>query len=503
VNTKRNEYNTEGAGFQGDARPAFLDPTQWREVRKGKWQHKTAGGVHFTLHRKGVKGSKNAEWTLDCQDPGESERRAYELGTYASLEELLRDEADTLVKRAGAGAATAAAAPLENGAEILDAMVAEIRKHIILEQHFAEAIALWIFHAHSIDAHRFSPRLHVLSPEWGCGKSTLLEVIEHLCGKGQRALLVSNLTAASLFRHITAFTENHGAAPIVLIDEIDSFLNSDRSDALNILKSGHKRASANVLRCNNAELNHAAGTFNAWAPLVLGGIGKLTDAAMASKTIAIPLKKKRKRERVEVFRDAAMARCALLARRAAQWAVQNDAKLREVDPEVTEILDNRIRDNWGPLVFVAEVVGGRWAEIAKSVALTIAGEIPEETTVGAMLLGDIRRVWPHTLDRLASSTLLEMLRRLPERPWGEKESFHEAALFDARKLSVELQPYGIMPKPLRFPGAGIARGYLRSQFEDAWSRYLDEESPQAEAEDEAAAGGVTAKLRHCYVKCYG
>jgi hypothetical protein len=163
VNTKRNEYNTEGAGFQGDARPAFLDPTQWREVRKGKWQHKTAGGVHFTLHRKGVKGSKNAEWTLDCQDPGESERRAYELGTYASLEELLRDEADTLVKRAGAGAATAAAAPLENGAEILDAMVAEIRKHIILEQHFAEAIALWIFHAHSIEriasAHAFTSSL--------------------------------------------------------------------------------------------------------------------------------------------------------------------------------------------------------------------------------------------------------------------------------------------------------------------------------------------------------
>jgi hypothetical protein len=483
MTTQRKLYTEDGENSSPASPGAtFLDPTLWKEVRKDKWQHKTSEGVHFTLRKK-----KGAEWTLTCQDPGETEKRAYELGAYNNLEELLRDEADTLVKWAAAGAATAAAAPSENGAEILDAMVAEIRKHVILEQHFAEAIALWIFHAHSIDAHRFSPRLHVLSPEHGCGKSTLLEVIEHLCGKGQRALLVSNLTAASLFRHITAFTENHQLAPIVLIDEIDSFLDSDRSDALNILKSGHKRASASILRCHNAELDHAAGTFNAWAPLVLGGIGKLTNAAMASRTIAIPLKRKRRGERVEIFRDAGMARCGLLARRAAQWATQNDAKLREVAPEVTEYLDNRIRDNWGPLIFVAEVVGERWAQIAKAVALTIAGEIPEEPTVGAMLLGDIRRVWPHSLDRLASSTLLEMLRRLPERPWGEKESFLDAALFDARKLSAELQPYGITPKPLRFPGAVIARGYLRSQFEDAWERYLTEESPEAEAAAAEAA----------------
>jgi hypothetical protein len=480
VTEMTNNCNDNTQAPDGASPATFLDPTLWKEVRKDKWQHKTSEGVHFTLRKK-----KGAEWTLTCRDPGENERREYELGAYNNLEELLRDEADTLVKWAGAGAATAAAAPIENGAEILDAMVAEIRKHVILEQHFAEAIALWIFHAHSIDTHRFSPRLHVLSPVHGCGKSTLLEVIEHLCGIGQRALLVSNLTAASLFRHITAFTENHGAAPIVLIDEIDSFLDSDRSDALNILKSGHKRASANILRCHNAELNHAAGTFNAWAPLVLGGIGKLTNAAMASRTIAIPLKRKRRGERVAVFRDAAMARCGLLARRAAQWATQNDAKLREVAPEVTEYLDNRIRDNWGPLIFVAEVVGERWAQIAKTVALTIAGEIPDDPTVGTMLLGDIRRVWPHSLDRLASSTLLEMLCRLPERPWGEKESFLSAALFDARKLSAELQPYGIIPKPLRFPGAGIARGYLRSQFEDAWSRYLGDESPEAEAAEAA------------------
>jgi hypothetical protein len=156
-------------------------------------------------------------------------------------------------------------------------------------------------------------------------------------------------------------------------------------------------------------------------------------------------------------------------------------------PQSHQYLDNRIRDNWGPLIFVAEVVGERWAQTAKAVALTIAGEIPAEPTVGAMLLGDIRRVWPHSLDRLASSTLLEMLRRLPERPWGEKESFLDAALFDARKLSAELQPYGITPKPLRFPGAGIARGYLRSQFEDAWERYLTEESPEAEAAEAEAA----------------
>jgi hypothetical protein len=271
-------------------------------------------------------------------------------------------------------------------------------------------------------------------------------------------------------------TDGHSPAKI-----LESFLDNDRSDALNILKSGHKRATASILRCHNAELNHAAGTFNAWAPLVLGGIGKLSNAAMESRTIAIPLKRKRKGERVKIFQDAAMARCDALARRAAQWATQNDAKLREVSPEVTEYLDNRIRDNWGPLLAVAEVIGEPWTQTARTVAQTIVGEIPEEPTIGAMLLGDIRRIWSRSLDRLASSTLLEMLHRLPERPWSEKGESFGTALLDARKLSTELQPYGITPKPLRFPGAVIARGYLRSQFEDAWERYLAEESREAAA----------------------
>ena len=35
-----------------------------------------------------------------------------------------------------------------------------------------------------------------------------------------------------------------------------------------------------------------------------------------------------------------------------------------------------------------------------------------------------------------------------------------------------LKPFGIAPEVIRLPGGGTPRGYLRSQFEDAWERYL-------------------------------
>ena len=53
----------------------------------------------------------------------------------------------------------------EGGAAILDQMVEEIRRHITLGPYYTEVTAFWILHAYSINAYRFSPRLHVFSPE--------------------------------------------------------------------------------------------------------------------------------------------------------------------------------------------------------------------------------------------------------------------------------------------------------------------------------------------------
>jgi Protein of unknown function (DUF3631) len=292
---------------------------------------------------------------------------------------------------------------------------------------------------------------------------------------------VSNLTAAAFFRHVTTFTKENETPPVILIDEVDTFLNSDRTDAINILNSGHKRAGAKTIRCGSQETNYAAGAYNTWAPVVLAGIGTLTNAALASRTIAIPLKRKRREERVETFRDAARGRCEALAARAHRWAAENDAALREAEPAMPECLDNRVRNNWEPILAVADAAGDRWPQIARAAAMALAGEVDETPTEGAMLLEDIRKVWLPGNERLPTSTILERLRQLSDRPWGEGHGPHTPSTFQSRELAKILKPYGIEPKQLRF-GSEKTRGYERADFADAWERYLPEPVPEPEPE---------------------
>ena len=49
----------------------------------------------------------------------------------------------------------------EAGWRLLDDITAAIRRHVALGGGRAEAVALWVLHAHSLDAHVNNPRLHL------------------------------------------------------------------------------------------------------------------------------------------------------------------------------------------------------------------------------------------------------------------------------------------------------------------------------------------------------
>jgi putative DNA primase/helicase len=102
-----------------------------------------------------------------------------------------------------------------DGIQTLVAVVAMIRRYVILSNAQYVAIALWIFHAHGHDAAVISPRLAIGSPTKRCGKTTLLSVVQGLV---PRALSTSNITTAAVFRMIEI------AKPTLLIDEADTFL---------------------------------------------------------------------------------------------------------------------------------------------------------------------------------------------------------------------------------------------------------------------------------------
>src|SRR6185295_15267737 len=83
------------------------------------------------------------------------------------------------------------------------------------------------------------------------------------------------------------------------------------------------------------------------------------------------------------------------------------------------------------------------------------------------LLADIRRVFEaRDVEKLPTSELVQTLMDDPEAPWIEWRTANAS-----RELAKLLRPLGVKSRTIRLPN-GTLRGYLKEDFEEAWSRYL-------------------------------
>jgi putative DNA primase/helicase len=87
------------------------------------------------------------------------------------------------------------------GEALLSELVTTIHAHVVMEEHAAIAVALWILHAHAHDAAAISAILAIISPEKRCGKTTLVDLLKELT---PNPLAASNITASAVFRAIEA-----------------------------------------------------------------------------------------------------------------------------------------------------------------------------------------------------------------------------------------------------------------------------------------------------------
>ena len=224
-----------------------------------------------------------------------------------------------------------------DGAQLVNDLVARLKRHSILPPHGAEAVALWILFGWAFDAWAIAPLLQISAPERASGKSRLLEVIGALVPK---PLATGSISAAAMFRVIEA----HG--PTLLVDEVDTFLKENR-ELVGVLNNGHLRSQAYVVRCHGDD--HEVKTFRVWSPKVLCGIGELPDT-LASRCISIQMKRKRADEKVERFRADRLNWAISLKSRCARWAADHIEGLRDADPELPDELDDRAQDNWRALI---------------------------------------------------------------------------------------------------------------------------------------------------------
>ena len=355
-----------------------------------------------------------------------------------------------------------------DGAVLLDEIATAIRRHVVMSDHDRDMCALWTMHSYPINCFSISPRLAIRSPTKRCGKTTLLDVLARLVA---RPLPTANITSAALFRVV----EDYG--PTLLIDEADTFLN-ENNELRGILNSGHRKGGS-VLRTVGDDYEPRA--FSTYSPCAIAKIGKLPDT-LHDRSNMIDLKRRLPSEKVEPFRPDRAERLDLLARKIVRWAKDHAAAIADADPDMPPGIINREADNWRPLLAIADEVGGDWPRRAGDAAIKSHAAADDDAASGVeRLLADIRDIFKAkesrqevNADRISSASLVSTLVAIEDSPWGEYD--RSGKPLTQSKLGRLLNQPGLHIKPhvIRI-GKETPRGYLLSDFEDAFARLLPPE----------------------------
>lgn len=368
--------------------------------------------------------------------------------------------------------------PLSEGAAVLDEVRAQIRRFVALPTEWHEAaVALWAAHTHMIDRFDSTPRLYVNSPEPGSGKTRVLEVLARLVLDPVETM---NTSVAFLARRIDAGER----PPTILHDEVDTLFGVRSRDATaeelrGIYNSGHRRG-AKYNRAATRGKEVFLDEFSTFAPVAMAGLGELPDT-IRTRSVVIPMRRRRADETVEPYRERQNGRELEATRdRVAAWARTAAKSIGAPWPTMPEGIADRDADVWEALLAVADAAGGEWPRLARDAALVILRDARDRpASLGIRLLADVRRVFDKAGDvRLRSTEILHELVGLEEAPWADLGG---KGAIDSRFLGRTFDGYGIpAAHPIRFGGSiGVAKGWDRSDFADAWGRYLPDFAPEA------------------------
>lgn len=359
-------------------------------------------------------------------------------------------------------------------ADLLDGVARFIRRYVVISEHEVAAVALWIAHAHAIEAADVTPYLAITSPEKRAGKTKLLEVIELLV---PHPLRTANISTAALFRSIV--DSEHGRATL-LFDEAERTLGVDgHEDLIALFNAGYRRG-AFVVRCEGEGKKIRVARYDAFGAKAIAAIRRLPDT-IADRAIPIQMQRRARHEPLERFRqrdvevEAAPLRLAL----ADYFTPEVIERLRSARPEIPDALDDRAADGWEPLCAIADLVVGAWPTRARAAAVALhTGRSRDDDGLGVQLLGDLYGLFTERgTEKLSTPAILEALAEDDGLPWGDLRGRRLTGPGMARLL----RPFGIVPAHWR-EGTMTVRGYERVAFAEAWAHWLsktDFESAQS------------------------
>jgi putative DNA primase/helicase len=355
-----------------------------------------------------------------------------------------------------------------SGQLLIEEFVKVAQRFLVVPETTIRTMALWALSTYVFDFFEVFPYLVLSSPVKRCGKTTTKKLLGAFV---RRPLMASSVSPAVIYRVIEAYR------PTLLLDEVDALLASKDENLRGVLNAGHERSGV-VLRCEGESLEPS--TFSTFSPKVLALIGRLPDT-LADRSIAIPMKRKKKGEARERLTRAPyqqiIADGEIWRGKALRWAQDRRDDLQTTGPRMPEALGDRETDNWEPLFAVAQILGGDWpARVMEAAETLAAGDQDEGQEVSVVLLADVKALWPPKEEKMLTATLLEELRKLEDRAWPTYGKSGKG--LTARDLSFLLGKYDIRPKQVWVKALNQNhRGYQKSDFTDAWERYLVAEKP--------------------------
>lgn len=367
---------------------------------------------------------------------------------------------------------------------LMDEIVALLRRYVVLPEHAATAVALWVVHTYVVENFMYSPRLLVSSPEKRCGKSLLLRFVAALV---VRPLPCENISTAALYRSIEKF------APTLILDEADTYLagRNANEEMRGIINAGFTRGGC-VVRCVGDELEPIG--FNVFGAMALGMIGK-PQGTIEDRSIAVLMRRKMPGESVQRLPPGRPLRDLVtdIVRRIVRWTADHGSDLSTAAPQVPAELDDRARDSWFALLAIADAAGGSWPEQARlaAVALSLGRDAPG--SLALVLLADLREIFQERQAvRLRTEVILEDLGTRKERPWLD---FGNGKAITARQVARLLEPFGVRPDKWKSQ-SGTERGYQAMACADAWSRYLPADTGTAFSPPAIHQAGSEVLVRH-------
>lgn len=332
----------------------------------------------------------------------------------------------------------------------------DISKHMILQhQSHANAAAVWAACTFLMDRWTVFPKFYIHSPERECGKTTLLELMEAMVKNPEMA---GNVTASAFFRMVEL------SQPTFLIDEADITLKNN-DQLLAIMNASHRRRTAYKILSDPTNTNGwTPKKWSTWTAQVIAGIGDQADTLM-SRSICVNLRRKMVNESIETIPSDYFEQKEPLRNYLATWAA--NAKFDLFAGDLPAGGSDRAKDNWRPLMIVAQQAGGLWPDKIEAAftVMEVGKQSMKSVAIGTELLADVQRIMiGGHYGEISASELRNKLVWLEDSEWGQINHGREIT---QKWLSKTLKSYGVETHRKR-----EANVYKFDDLNEAFSRYL-------------------------------